>query len=160
MGKLQEFKSDRALEEKLFELVLLLSIVTGLFWFCYRVFFFKSIEILIVNGVSTLFFGLIYRLFKVNNAVRHVSLYYYFPILLLVAIGYFPSGGVSGSVIAIATTIYCTGLIIIRPRYFLFYASFFTILIFMLGAFEYIFPELTDPFISKRDEIRVSLISN
>lgn len=160
MGKLQESTNERALEEKLFELVLLLSLITGLFWLCYRVVFFKSIEILIVNSLSTLFFGLIYRIYKVKRALRSISLYYYFPILLLIALGYFPSGGATGSIIAIATTIYCTGLIIIRPRYFMFYAYFFTTLIFMLGALEYIFPELTDPFLNRRDEIRVSLISN
>lgn len=155
-----EPNNEKILEEKLFELVLILSIGTGLFWMVYRMFFFKSAEILIVNGLSTIFFAIIYMIYKVNGRFRKISLYYYFPILILITLGYFPSGGAGGSVIAIATTIYCTGLIIIRPRYFMLYSSFFTIMIFCLGAIEFIFPELSESFNSERDRIRVSMIGN
>ena len=160
MEKLRESYNDRTLEEKLFELVLILSVGTGAFWLVYRLIFFKSIEILIVNGASTLFFLAIYGLYKYGAPFKQISLYYYFPILILVCLGYFPAGGAGGSVIAIATTIYCTGLIIIRPRFFMLYSAFFTILMFCLGAIEFIFPELVEPFNSQRDKIRVSMIGN
>ena len=160
MEYLEESINEKTLEEKLFELVLILSIGTGLFWMIYRIIFFKSVSILIVNGLSTLFFVVIYVLYKTKVSFREVSLYYYFPILILVTLGYFPSGGAGGSVIAIATTIYCTGLIIIRPRFFMLYSSFFTILIFCLGAVEFIFPELSEQFNNERDKIRVSMIGN
>jgi len=151
---------EKSLEEKLFRMVLLLSIATGLFWIIYRLIFFKSINIILVNSLSTVFFITLYWFYRTKGKFLRLSSLYYFPILMLVALGYFPSGGGGGSIIAIAILIYCTGLIIIRPRYFMMYASFFSILIFCLGAVEYIFPELSEPFGNEKDRIRVNTIAN
>jgi len=133
-----------SLEEKLFRLILLLSIVMAMFWLIYRVFYYKNTALIITHLSSFTTFCVLYIWYRKTRSFEIISLVYFFIMMVFFSIGYFPSGGIQGSALMLAVFIYTTGLLVLPPRFFIFYSFLVSALVLLLAITEYLFPDLVD----------------
>lgn len=136
--------SGKSLEERLFQLILLLSIGIAVFWVMYRIFYFKNARLLLIHGTSLITLTIMYVVYKRSQQFEVISLVYYFALMIFQALLYFPSGGIQGATILFAIVAYCTGLLVLPPRFFVFFSLLYLLLIVSLGMLEYILPELVN----------------
>ncbi|MEL7148523.1 MAG: HAMP domain-containing sensor histidine kinase, partial [Bacteroidota bacterium] len=130
------------LEQRLFLLVLLMSIAMPVFWLVYRLFFFPDTDLVILHAF-TLVTGLtLYFWFRKTGDFELVAVVFFFYWLLLYAIAYFPAGGIKGTSIVFGLLVYCFGLLVLPPRFFILFSVLMVVLNVILPTIEFIFPEM------------------
>ena len=134
--------SGKSLEERLFLLIILLTITLALFWLLYRVFYFKNTTLIILHSISSSTFSLIYFYYRKTRSFQISALVYYFVMMVFLSFGYFPSGGINGAAVIFSIIVYCTGLLVLPPRFFIFFSVIYITLLFGLFLVEYMFPEM------------------
>lgn len=114
----------------------------------------------IIHITSSTTLLLLYLWYLKTRKFQVSALIYYFIIMVLLSIGYFPSGGINGSGVIFAIIIYSTGLLVLPPRFFVFFSIIFITLIDCLFLVEYIFPELVTPLEAGNKMLMAKIITN
>lgn len=137
--------SGKSLEERLFQLILLLSIALALFWLLYRLFYFKNMTMVVIHSTSSTTFTILFLYYIKTRSFQLSALIFYFIMMIFTAFGFFPSGGIQGAGVIFSLIVYCTGLLVLPPRYFIFFSVIFITLLLSLFLIEFMFPELVTP---------------
>ncbi|MEL6560808.1 MAG: HAMP domain-containing sensor histidine kinase [Bacteroidota bacterium] len=137
--------SGKSLEERLFQLILLISIALAVLWLLYRLFYFKNMTMVAIHTTSSTTLTLLFLFYIKTRSFQLSALIFYLIIMIFIAFGFFPSGGIQGAGVIFSLIVYCSGLLVLPPRYFIFFSVIFITLLLSLFLLEYMFPELVTP---------------
>jgi signal transduction histidine kinase/ActR/RegA family two-component response regulator len=142
--------SNRSLkiEFRLFEITLALTILVFLFWSIYGLIvgYEYFIQTVYISGV--IIYSTLYFIQKKGIAFRAISLTYYYLVLFLLAISWFPSGGIKAAIPTFLALVYLSGLLVLPIKdYLIFIIATFGIVL-GLTVYEMNYPELAAPYIS------------
>lgn len=126
-------------------MTLLITILTAVFWLLYRLFYFKNLTMVAIHTTSSTTFCLLYIYYIKTRSFQMSAIIYYFFMMVFVAFGFFPSGGIQGAGVIFSLIVYCTGLLVLPPRYFIFFSVIYITLMLSLFLLEFMFPELVTP---------------
>ena len=149
------------LEERLFLIILMMSVLMPLFWLSYRIFFFPNQDLVIFHSFTLITGVTLYIWYRRTGAFDLISLVYFFYSMILLTIAYFPTGGIQGASMVFSFLMYCAGLLVLHPRFFVLFSVLVITLNLILPTIEYIFPEMVENGMSPgRGEILGRMVSN
>ena len=113
--------TDQAIniEHRLFEITLGLTVVVFLFWSIYGLFagYGYFVQTVYISGVFI--YTTLYVLQKKGIRFRTITLIYYYVILLLLGISWFPSGGIKAAIPTFLVLVYLSGLLVLSLKDYL-----------------------------------------
>ena len=112
------------------------------FWLLYRTFFFPNTTLIIFHSCTFVISMLLYLWYRNTKAFELVAMVYFLYCLVVFTLAYFPTGGIQGAGIMFGILMYCCGLLVLPPRFFILFSVLMIALNLILPTVEYIFPEL------------------
>lgn len=156
----QLLDSSESIERRLFAIALLLTVAVMTFWLIIGFFSGYDWPIMSIYAVAFLFYSLLFVLFSRGVSFKLLSGLYYSLGLLLIAVGWLPSGGIRGSVIHMFVLIFVSGLLVLtRKSYLTFLISGFVLVVFFSYQ-ELADPNLAAPYNDTSQLIRDLVIAN
>lgn len=136
----------KPIEERLFQITLTLTILTVLIWSLVGIFTGYTLFIEAIYLFSLVFYFSLYLAFKKGKSFRFISLVYYLTALTLIALAWFPSGGIKGAVIHMCVLIYLSGLLVLPLRNYQFFMLCTLLLVVSFVLVEFYYPDLAAPY--------------
>lgn len=134
--------TDRSIkiEQRLFEIILVLTIAVFIFWTIYGFVVGYEYFVQTVYSSGIVIYSVIYFLQKKGVAFRKLSITYYYLALFLIGISWFPAGGITTAIPTFLGLVYLAGLLVLPLKDYL----IFIIITFgmVLGLIIY---EINDP---------------
>lgn len=134
--------TDRSIkiEQRLFEIILVLTIAVFIFWTIYGFVVGYEYFVQTVYSSGIVIYSVIYFLQKKGVAFRKLSITYYYLALFLIGISWFPAGGITTAIPTFLGLVYLAGLLVLPLKDYL----IFIIITFgmVLGLIVY---EINDP---------------
>lgn len=136
------------IEKRLFETTLALTILVFLFWSIYGFFIGYGVFIQSIYTGGVFVYSIMYFIQKKGNAFRAVSLTYYYLILSLIAVSWFPSGGIKAAIPTFLALVYLSGLLVLPLRDYLAFIVVTFGIVLGLTIYETQNPNLAAPYAS------------
>jgi len=136
---------ENTLEERLLRVSILIVAITSTLWGIFRSAFGGIAEIVIYQHWLTAIIATGLYFFHLRSNKFEITALLFFTLMLASSVmGYFPGGGISGTIIPISIVSFAAGLLILPPRYFIAFAFIWAITIVSLGVLEIFSPDLAD----------------
>lgn len=142
-----------AIEYKLFDVTLFITVAVMLFWFAYGWFAGYGWQVQTIYGSGFVVYGFLYYAQKRRAPFRVLSLLYYLLGLLLLGVGWLPSGGLSGAVTSFLVLLYISGLLVLSVRDYLLFIGLTLILLVGYSIVELNHPDLAPPYATRYAEL-------
>lgn len=148
------------IERQLFKIATVLAVCVTGFWLIVGIWAEYNWPVMTIYSLAFGFFSFIlWRLIKKKYSMILVNTYFYFSAFLL-SLGWFPAGGITGSIIHLFILIYFAGLLTLTPKsYLIFVCVMITIVISLIGI-EILYPELVAIYTNEFSRIRDLSIGN
>ena len=143
---LPEREKNKPIEERLFQITLTLTILTVLIWSVVGIFTGYSLFIEGIYLFALAFYFSLYIAFKKGKSFRFISLVYYVTALTLIALAWFPSGGIKGAVMHMCVLIYLSGLLVLPLRNYQFFMICTLLMVVSFILVEFYYPDLAAPY--------------
>ncbi|WP_421763134.1 ATP-binding protein [Ekhidna sp.] len=136
--------TDRSIqiEKRLFETTLALTVLVFLFWSIYGFIIGYDLFIQSIYTGGVFIYSTLYFILKRSNTFRAISITYYYLILFLIGISWFPSGGIKAAIPTFLALVYLSGLLVLPLRDYLAFIIVTFGLVLGLTIYEINNPEL------------------
>ncbi|MEP0986661.1 ATP-binding protein [Ekhidna sp.] len=136
--------TDRSIqiEKRLFETTLALTVLVFLFWSIYGFIIGYDLFIQSIYTGGVFIYSTLYFIHKRSNTFRAISITYYYLILFLIGISWFPSGGIKAAIPTFLALVYLSGLLVLPLRDYLAFIIVTFGLVLGLTIYEINNPEL------------------
>lgn len=141
------------IERKLLKIAAILAVSVTAFWLVFGVIVGYQWPVMTIYGIGFIFYSFV--LWKVLKGSFHpvlVNAYFYFGAAFL-ALGWFPSGGITGAVIHLFILLYFAGLLTLAPRSYLVFVSIMVLIVITFTFVELRYPDLAAPYLDERQRI-------
>lgn len=146
-GLLPAKEVTKPMEERLFEITLFLTVLTMLIWSVVGI---VSGYTWFIEGVylfAASFYSSLYIAVRKGKSFAAISAIYYLTALLLITVGWLPSGGLQGAVMHMCVLVYLSGLMVLPLRlYVIFMASTLGVVLCFITV-EFYHPDWPAPYL-------------
>jgi two-component system, sensor histidine kinase len=147
LGKLLPARdASRPIEERLFEITLCLTILTLLLWSLVGIFSKFNSNVLGIYLFALCFYSAIYFVVKRGKSFRITTSVYYVSALLIISVGWLPSGGIRGAVMHMCVLIYISGLLVLPIRSYIIFIICTICVVITFVTIEYYHRDLAVPY--------------
>ncbi len=148
------YNQNLEIELKLFEFTLAITMLVFLFWTIVAQILDYSFLIKVIYTSSFIIYTGIYIAYRTGLSFPAITAIYYSSAFIILALGWLPSGGISGAIMHFLILVFISGLLVLPPRWYLLLISFMALLVIGFSSYEFYNPDAASAYSSNLDKIR------
>src|SRR5690554_4239649 len=148
------YNQNLEIELKLFEFTLAITMLVFLFWTMVAQILDYSFLIKVIYTSSFIIYTGIYIAYRTGLSFPAITAIYYSSAFIILALGWLPSGGISGAIVHFFILVFISGLLVLPPRWYLLLISFMALLVIGFSSYEFYNPDAASAYSSNLDKIK------